>query len=80
MENDPLLTPPPKIWNFPYVSSLFFLKASLMVPSPYSCLLTFTLMLKSCGWWWVQLDYGVSSGPFWTMNFEFQDLGLAIIC
>ena len=28
MENDPLLTPP-KIWNFPYVSSLFFLKASL---------------------------------------------------
>ena len=30
MENDPLLTPPPpKIWNFPYVLSLFFLKASL---------------------------------------------------
>ena len=30
MENDPLLTPfPPKIWNFPYVSSLFLLKASL---------------------------------------------------
>ena len=29
MENDPLLTPPSKIWNFPYVSSLFFLKASL---------------------------------------------------
>ena len=52
----------------------------LMVPSPYSCLLTFTLMLKSCGWWWVQLDYSVSSGPFWTMNFEFQDLSLAIIC
>ena len=23
------MTPPPKIWNFPYVSSLFFLKASL---------------------------------------------------
>ena len=29
MENDPLL-PPPKIWNFPYVSSIFFLKASLI--------------------------------------------------
>ena len=29
MENDPRLTPPLKIWNFPYVSSLFFLKASL---------------------------------------------------
>ena len=25
----PCLPPPPKIWNFPYVSSLFFLKASL---------------------------------------------------
>ena len=26
--------------------------------------------------WWVQLDYNVSSGPFFTMNFEFdQDHG-----
>ena len=36
MENDPLLTPPPKIWNFPYVLSLFFLKASLMYKLKYS--------------------------------------------
>ena len=27
MENEPLLTPPPKIWNFPYVSSLFFFES-----------------------------------------------------
>ena len=27
MENDPLLTPPPKIWNFPYVLSLFFFES-----------------------------------------------------
>ena len=46
---------------------------------PYSCLLTFILMLKSWGWvgvWWVHLDYSVSSGPFLTMNYEFdQDHG-----
>ena len=27
MENDPLLNLPPKIWNFPYVLSLFFLES-----------------------------------------------------
>ena len=29
MENDPSLTPPPKIWDFPYVSLFFFFKGSL---------------------------------------------------
>ena len=27
MENDPSLTPPPKIWNFPYVLSLLFFES-----------------------------------------------------
>ena len=43
---------------------------------PLSCLWTFILMLKSWGvvvvGWWVHLDYRVSSGPFSTMNFEFD--------
>ena len=49
--------------------------------------LTFILMLKSCGvvvdgWWVVHFDYNVSSGPFLTMNFKFdqdQELSLKIL-
>ena len=42
---------------------------------PFSCLLTFILMLKSYQVV-VHLDYNVSSGSFLTMNFEFdQDHG-----
>ena len=40
MENDPPELHPPNIWNFPYVSSLFFLKASLML----SCICLHSLM------------------------------------
>ena len=39
-------------------------------------LLTFMLMLKSLrvgGWWWVQLDYSVSSGPFLSFEIEIGD-------
>ena len=37
-------------------------------------LLTFTLMLKSCRlWWWVYLDYSVSSGPFLSYEIEIGD-------
>ena len=38
--------PPPKIWNFPYVSSLFFLKASLRDFLKFRC---FHPVLSS--WW-----------------------------
>ena len=36
-------------------------------------LLTFILMLKSCRWWWVYLDYNVSSGPFLSFEIEIRD-------
>ena len=35
MENDPSLPPPLKVWSFPYVSSCFFLKASLSSKNNY---------------------------------------------
>ena len=38
MENEAPADPPPKIWNFPYVLSLFFLKASLTFQTPLKCL------------------------------------------
>ena len=48
---------------------------NLSTSGPFSCLLTFILMLKSYQVV-VHLDYNVSSGPFLTMNFEFdQDHG-----
>ena len=35
--------------------------------------LTFRLMFKSYGWWWwVYLDYSVSSGPFWVMRLRLE--------
>ena len=45
-------------------------------------LLTCILMLKSLwvGGWWVELDYSVSSGPFWALRLQMdQDPSLTII-
>ena len=53
MENDPRWPPPPKIWDFPYVSSFFFLKASLR--TELQSLLIFSQLLEE------QWDFSLDS-------------------